>query len=1011
MKYKIIIALLVFVCVVGAVSANDNQTDSVLNSNDEYTYNDLEQDILENNELNMSHDYKYDSQKDSKTVINISNDLTINGNGYSIDASNGASAFHIKDSNVFINNLTFKNGIEFMIMAENSNLTFNNVNFIDSEANVEYAIVYPSLSRVAFNNCLFDSNINSCNVYSLLSDTKINNTYFLGKGVWSNMHIRSLASNMSVENCIFENITSNYAPAIYSASSSLIVKNTIFRNLFANYTAGAILIQDGEGFKSENLIENCIFDNITSIKNGGALYFISFEESISKIINSNFTNCTSDFGGAILKLNGNLNISNSNFTDCYANYFGGAIYSSAGTLDIEDCAFLDNAAANQAGAIYCDNQKLTVLNSRFINNKVLTISDDAANTIYNYESELSIEDSLFNNSGISIFSVYAAVNFVNVTFCDDILGNGSSPMISISNNGITLNLVNNTIVVDELPSKFDLRDWGWVTSVKNQGAKGACWAFGAISAMESALLKATGIAYDLSENNVFCGGLIYSIYGDTRNDEGGFSHTALGKALSWYGILPEEEEVYDSYSRISTLKNSENRIHFQDAIIIMPGELNKTIDLIKHAVINYGAVEISYCAEHNEPYYNSTSCAFYLNETRGSDHAVDVVGWDDSYSASNFIITPPGDGAWIIKNSYGSSWGDNGYFYMSYYDNSFLACDGDSKGIITGAVAYIVNNTLPYKTNYQTDFTGLTAFDGNYAWYSNNYVSSENELIGAVGTYFNDTGIDYELRIYVNGKLMHTQSGVSEYPGFKTIILNKYISLKAGDKFKVEFKNAVVPSQFYSRYHITEGMSYVSADGKTWTDYATLNKTVCLKVYTLEDDSKIINNKNIAVDYSGGKYFSVNVVSGDGHPVAGASVKFNINGKTTTVETDSNGIAKIKITQLPKKYTMTTSYNGKTLKNTVTVNQVLTASKVTVKKTAKKFTLKAKLKINGKLVKGKIIKFKFRGKTYKVKTNAKGIAQKTLKKKVIKKLKKGKTYKVKVTYLKDTIKTTVKVKR
>ena len=206
-------------------------------------------------------------------------------------------------------------------------------------------------------------------------------------------------------------------------------------------------------------------------------------------------------------------------------------------------------------------------------------------------------------------------------------------------------------------------------------------------------------------------------------------------------------------------------------------------------------------------------------------------------------------------------------------------------------------------------------------------------------------------------------------------------------------------------------MSFVSVDGSTWDDITLENRTVCLKVYTVADDSKIINNKDISVDYDGGKYFSVKVVTADGHAIgAGASVKFVLNGKTTIVNTDGNGIAKIKITQTPGKYTIKTVLNGKTCSNKVTVKQVLTASKVTVKKTARKFTLKAKLKINGKLVKGKVIKFKFNGKTYKVKTNSKGIAQKILKKKVIKKLKKGKTYTVKVTYLKDTIKTTVKVK-
>ena len=328
--------------------------------------------------------------------------------------------------------------------------------------------------------------------------------------------------------------------------------------------------------------------------------------------------------------------------------------------------------------------------------------------------------------------------------------------------------------------------------------------------------------------------------------------------------------------------------------------------------------------------------------------------------------------------------------------------------------------------------------------------------------------------------------------------MDSYIPVKKGDFFAVNIKSTAVPILIESRQHYPEGLSVYLMNG-TWVN-ASDNNTVCaIKVYTVADDSHVIDNEDISVDYAGDKYFSVKVVTADGHAVAGTSVGFAINGKTInattdcegiaeleivevpgtyvittvynnqtyennvtvkldsknckavaeniavdyasgshftvkvvssdgkvavagesvififngdaiTAKTDNKGIAKIKITQTPGTYTIKTVFNGKTYTNKVTVKQVLKTSKVTVKKTAKKFTLKAKLKINGKLVKGKLITFKFNGKTYKVKTNSKGIAQKTLNKNVIKKLKKGKKYTVKVTYLKDTIKTTVKVK-
>ncbi len=192
-------------------------------------------------------------------------------------------------------------------------------------------------------------------------------------------------------------------------------------------------------------------------------------------------------------------------------------------------------------------------------------------------------------------------------------------------------------------------------------------------------------------------------------------------------------------------------------------------------------------------------------------------------------------------------------------------------------------------------------------------------------------------------------------------------------------------------------------------DITLENKTVCLKVYTLADDSKIIT-KDISVDYLGGSYFTAQVLSADGHAVVGETVKFTIAGKTYTIKTDANGIAKLKINLIPNKYSIVTEFNAKKVKNTVTVKQVLKVYSLTVKKTAKSFTLKASLKINGKMVKGKVITFKFMGKTYKVKTDSKGIAKKTLGKTIIKKLKIGKTYTVKALYCKTSVKTTLKVR-
>ena len=183
---------------------------------------------------------------------------------------------------------------------------------------------------------------------------------------------------------------------------------------------------------------------------------------------------------------------------------------------------------------------------------------------------------------------------------------------------------------------------------------------------------------------------------------------------------------------------------------------------------------------------------------------------------------------------------------------------------------------------------------------------------------------------------------------------------------------------------------------------------------TLKIVGRIAENINVAKYYNSNFAYKLRVIGDDGNPVGkGVIVSVKIGKKTYNLKTDDKGYITIKLTKAftPKTYTVTASYKGYAIKNTIKVKQVLSAKTLKVKKSARKIVLKAKLKQGKKALKNKKVTFKFKGKKYTAKTNKKGIAKVTLKKNVIKKLKAGKKYSYKVTYLKNTIKKYIKVKR
>ncbi|MBE6498664.1 MAG: hypothetical protein E7Z81_10440 [Methanobrevibacter sp.] len=149
-----------------------------------------------------------------------------------------------------------------------------------------------------------------------------------------------------------------------------------------------------------------------------------------------------------------------------------------------------------------------------------------------------------------------------------------------------------------------------------------------------------------------------------------------------------------------------------------------------------------------------------------------------------------------------------------------------------------------------------------------------------------------------------------------------------------------------------------------------------------------------------------------GKAVKGAMVLFELGDDEVQVYTDSNGYASLKIKKNPGTYKVKAKVLGKTVTKKITVKHLVTLKTVAVKKSAKKLILQASLaKVNKKYLKSKLITFKFNGKTYKAKTNSKGVAKVTIKSSVLKKLKAGKKITYQATYLKDTVKKSVKVKK
>ena len=719
-------------------------------------------------------------------------------------------------------------------------------------------------------------------------------------------------------NCTFLNNSAMYGGAIYLPYGELSLSNCKFINNSAHWFGGAIASDKD----SKISVVGTVFENCRSVDDaGGAIYAFSTDLEVR---DSTFNNCSANFAGAICSLNSEILISYSNFTNNLARYEGGAVYKMYGSGTVIKSNFTKNAALN-GGALFSDNcTSFEIKNSEFASNAATGFGGAIFS---NANPKLTVDGVTFTDNKAS----YNA-NMLNQS--------NFSPIVSSTNNYslfVYKSLFNGT-----LPARYNLAENGFVTDVKNQQDSGNCWAFAALASLETCVLKASNKTFNFSVENMKNLIEMYSAYGwKMETNEGGYNGMPMGYLASWLGPVNATLDPFDDKGTLSPLLDSE--MHIQN-IYVLPARTSYTDnDAIKEAILKYGGLYASYY--HSAGYLNSKTNAYYDPYTGNGNHAITVVGWDDDYSKNNFYTAPAGDGAFIVKNSWGSSWGDNGYFYISYYDRVLFAVNKDNQ-----AFTYILNDTVRYTKNYQYDVAGMTDYlitGKKTVWYQNIYNATGNEAIAAVSTFFNTT-VDYEISIYVNDVLQLTQNGRHEGSGYYTIPLKEYVPVAVGDIFKIVVKLAN-PQNGYAAVPISEqlsttrcyyapGVSYFSNDGKKWTDlydysasaYShTYNSQVaCLKAFTVADmQNTTVTLNNITPKVQEFSEIIATVTDGKGKLAKIGEVIFSINGTNYTAGV-VDGVAKISVYfdevgdyVISANYKNNGLYNGSFVQKTVSVTK------------------------------------------------------------------------------------------
>ena len=507
--------------------------------------------------------------------------------------------------------------------------------------------------------------------------------------------------------------------------------------------------------------------------------------------------------------------------------------------------------------------------------------------------------------------------------------------------------------------------------VRDQGSYGVCWAFSTISLIETNLIKKNLVSNDIDLSELHLVNYTYNcvndplggLEGDINKFDtsygsvmqyGGNVEMAANSLLDWEGAVNEDVVPYTTeYVRQVENNQLDDSLAYGKDVAHVQNfyRVNTTSkEDVKKAVMDYGAVSISYWSDQSSDwstqYYNSLTAAYYCPEGHITNHAVNIVGWDDDYSSDNFATKPEGNGAWIVRNSWGSEYGKDGYFYLSYYDKSIYS------------VGYTLEAELSdnYNNNYQYDgamLYGYMGYGGSNK-YSNIFEAKANlggsENIKAVSFMTgSSTNLNYTVSVYTNlsddtnpesGTLAAQKSGVTTYDGMYTVVLDSSVNINEGKKFSVVVEvNSNSGKTAYLAYErsmqsgkagywctasVKANQSFINSPYNGWNDFSnkSYGGNFIIKAFT-DNETTTVDVEKVSLNKS-----ATTLTEGESETLTATITPSNATGDKTVkwsssneavAAVDSNG--KVTAKKAGTAVITATSSNGKTAGCTVTVKQ------------------------------------------------------------------------------------------